>query len=213
MKLNDAESLALDLMGKHGLHDWQFKFDNALRRFGLCKTRIRVISLSKRLVELNEEPRVRDCILHEIAHALAPKDETHGSEWKRIAKSIGCDGKRCYDPDVVTPPSRWVGTCPACGNTLKSIRRRRVSCGKCNPTFDRRFLLVWTSESEQPAPPLPIAKWLRWCPGCERGTYVHTKRATTACRNCCNKYNGGKYDAKYLFEWRRVTKSQQKELV
>ena len=72
MNLKDAEELALSLMRKHGLSHWEFGFDRAKRRFGACNFSKKRISLSKYLTEVNEIEQVRDTILHEIAHALAP---------------------------------------------------------------------------------------------------------------------------------------------
>lgn len=41
------------------------------------------------------EKDVINTILHEMAHAIAGHAAGHGKEWKRIAKSIGCDAQRC----------------------------------------------------------------------------------------------------------------------
>jgi hypothetical protein len=54
------------------LPKWSFQFDSAKLAFGKCNFTDRVISLSRHLVELNNEAEVRDTVLHEIAHALAP---------------------------------------------------------------------------------------------------------------------------------------------
>ena len=69
MILKDAEALAHQLISDHGLSDWHFEFDRAVRRFGFCMHRARTITLSKRFTLLNPEPEVRNTILHEIAHA------------------------------------------------------------------------------------------------------------------------------------------------
>jgi SprT protein len=158
MNTDDAKAMALSLMAKHGLKNfatysattnswggelWCFKFTNAKRRFGGCNTTTRTITLSKPLVELNDERHVRNTILHEIAHALAPKEVWHGPAWKRIALSIGCTGARLYGEDVIRPPAKWIGTCPN-GHTTRRHRRLNQSCGRCNSKYDGRFRFVWT---------------------------------------------------------------------
>ena len=95
MNLYAARDLALALMRQHGLHDWTFRFDHARRRFGSCRPRRRLITLSRPLAFLNEEAQVRDTILHEIAHALTPWDG-HGRNWKRKCIEIGAEPRRCY---------------------------------------------------------------------------------------------------------------------
>jgi predicted SprT family Zn-dependent metalloprotease len=87
---------------------YKFKFDNAKRRFGYCSYTDKEISLSKPLCEynLNNFYQINDTILHEIAHALSYKihgrrGSGHCKRWVHVAKSIGCNGKRCYDSSEV----------------------------------------------------------------------------------------------------------------
>ncbi len=55
MQLAAAARLAKELMHKHGLlPKWRFAFDRAVVRFGCCNWRERKISLSAKLVEMNE---------------------------------------------------------------------------------------------------------------------------------------------------------------
>jgi len=123
MNLYAARDLALALMRQHGLHDWTFRFDHARRRFGSCRPRRRLITLSRPLAFLNEEAQVRDTILHEIAHALTPGDG-HGRNWKRKCIEIGAEPRRCYgDEEVVSPPRR--------------VARYEIGCGRCGWWTDR----------------------------------------------------------------------------
>ena len=72
MDLQHARQLAIDLIEAHGLAPrWKFAFDRAIRRFGNCDYTRRRITLSAPLTLLNDEEKVKDTILHEIAHALA----------------------------------------------------------------------------------------------------------------------------------------------
>ena len=146
MDLYKAQTLANELMQKHGIKQqgWRFTFDNARRRFGCCKYRAKVITLSKYLTHLNDEKEVRNTILHEIAHALVGVGHGHDSVWKRKALEIGCDGKRCYTTENTNiVKGKWQATCPKCGYVHNKHRKpkRQKSCGNCSNVFDKERLL------------------------------------------------------------------------
>jgi len=138
MELQKAKELAENLMQKHGLeisfHGWGFKFDSCINRFGVCKRGKRIISLSSKLVSLNNELEVRDTILHEIAHALAPHGAGHGEQWREKALSIGCNGSRCCGKEVITPPAKYTAICGTCGRVVNKNRMRVLACGQCCKT-------------------------------------------------------------------------------
>lgn len=159
MKLPDAKRLAEQLMREHGLIDnpidgssWRFDFDKAVRRFGATHYGLRLITLSAKLVELNDEPRVRNTILHEIAHALCGHKAGHGKSWVTMAKAIGCDGNRLYSSAVVIQPRRsYVGTCPNCGKVVHAYRRNKIACGTCckkhnGGRFTAEYLFTWRTQ-------------------------------------------------------------------
>jgi predicted SprT family Zn-dependent metalloprotease len=153
MNLQDAKNLAIELMDKHGLLDmiWYFEFDNAKRRFGSCNHTYKRITLSKSLVVLNDEARVKNTILHEIAHALVGPKHGHDFVWKRKAWEIGCDGNRCYSSVKVTQPqSKYIAECNGCGHIHKRHKMTRtskygsISCGYCSGSrYNEKFKLVW----------------------------------------------------------------------
>jgi predicted SprT family Zn-dependent metalloprotease len=128
MNLYEAAHLAKDLMKQHGLIQWSFYFDHARRRFGKCDYTHRKITLSRPLTLLNSIDEVRDTILHEIAHALCPKDG-HGPRWRAICRKIGARPTRCYtDAAVVSPPRRaapYRFGCPSCNWWVERRRRSR----------------------------------------------------------------------------------------
>ena len=140
MNLYAARGLARTLMRQHGLEPdgWTFKFDHAKRRFGSCQSgRSRKwITLSRSLTLLNDEPQVRDTILHEIAHALTPGDG-HGPAWKAKCIEIGANPRRTYgDDEVISPPRRaaWFEMgCQRCDWWVDRRRRtrRKLVCKKC----------------------------------------------------------------------------------
>jgi SprT protein len=145
MKLAQARKLANDLIRLHKLSPaWSFKFDRSKVSFGKCYYGKKQISLSRYLVELNDEDEVRDTILHEIAHALAPRGAGHGPVWQSIAKSIGCNGRRCFGSEVARPVPKFMGTCPTCKLVIYRHRRTEVACAKCSPVFDRKHAFVWS---------------------------------------------------------------------
>jgi predicted SprT family Zn-dependent metalloprotease len=145
MRLEDAEEMAKSLMRQHRLvPKWAFQFDRSKVRFGKCDYMNRIISLSRHLVELNSEGEVRDTILHEIAHAIAPRGSGHGQAWRVVARSIGCNAARCYGEEVVRPVPRYKGTCPKCRRVIFRHRRTRIACGRCTPVFDSKYEFTWS---------------------------------------------------------------------
>lgn len=151
MKLNDAQALAQDLMRQHDLTQkgWRFEFDSSVRRFGACHWRTNKITLSEKLTTLNDETRVRQTLLHEIAHALAGPKAHHNDVWKAICIRIGGDGQRLYtEANTVTVGRKVTGTCPNCKRVIKRHRRSAIACGACcrkfnNNKYDAKYLIVW----------------------------------------------------------------------
>jgi len=126
MNPHDAAHLARQLMREHKLDGWAFTFDRARRRFGSCSPSRKRISLSLPLTTLNDEPQVRDTILHEIAHALTPGDG-HGERWRAACARIGAKPARCFHEHEVAMP----------------VRREapyRIGCASCDWWADRRHL-------------------------------------------------------------------------
>jgi len=148
MELLHTQVLAEELMKKHGIWEqgWRFQFDRGLRRFGVCKFRRRIISLSQHLVQLNNREEVQDVILHEIAHAIAGFEAGHGYKWKMVCVQIGARPERCYSTKTVeTPKLKYYAKCGGCGKEHQKARMRfkgKVSCmcqeGK---SWDNRILL------------------------------------------------------------------------
>jgi predicted SprT family Zn-dependent metalloprotease len=120
-------------MDRHGVGDWRFDFDRAKRRLGCCHYGTRTITLSRPLTQLNTVDVVRDTLLHEIAHALAP-GAGHGPRWKRTAAQLGAVPRSCASADSVTlPPAPFALVCDGCQTRLERYRRprRRYVCRSC----------------------------------------------------------------------------------
>lgn len=134
-----ARHLAVDLMQRHGLGTWRFRFDHAKRRLGSCHYTQHTITLSRPLVILNDEPVVRDTVLHEIAHALTP-GAGHGPAWRRMAVQVGAEPQRCAEASGLNmPPARYFLVCDGCRKALPRYRkpRQRYVCRSCWARFER----------------------------------------------------------------------------
>lgn len=88
-RLLDVAREARELMDRHGLNDWSFRFNAARRTIGSCREQEKVIQLSRHHAANDPSAQVTDTILHEIAHALAGNAAGHGPVWKAIAERIG----------------------------------------------------------------------------------------------------------------------------
>ena len=154
MDIKEAEILADSLMSQHLADRWKFKWDKATSRFGSCCNSSKTLTLSRKLTELNNIQDVMDTILHEIAHALDYEERgtsNHDKNWVKIAKSIGCDGIRCYGRHVITPPkppNKWIASCSNCDYTTLKARYSVNACGKCckkynNGKYTKKFHLKY----------------------------------------------------------------------
>lgn len=152
MDLSLAKTMAISLMDEHGLLDkgWCLEFDNASRRFGICRYRPKVIGLSRKLVELNDMEAVKDTVLHEIAHAIAGYKAGHGVEWKMVCIRIGAKPQRCFSSkDTNMPKLKYQATCGGCGAVHQKSRivkkhvRRACICQSNKEWNDRILLEYW----------------------------------------------------------------------
>jgi len=125
----------MELMARHGLSCWAFRFNRRRRAMGLCHYAHRRIELSLPFVLANGEARVRDTILHEIAHALAGHAAGHGPRWRAICRRIGATSQRCGQATM--PQGPWRAACPACNRAFHRHRRPpshcRYACPHCGP--------------------------------------------------------------------------------
>lgn len=153
MNTSEAATLARSLMFAHGLDRWTFQFDNGLNRFGRCIHGKNMITLSEHLTRANTADRVRQTILHEIAHALVGPGAGHGPVWQRKAREIGVldVSARFSAATTAIPQGRYELSCATCGNKAHIHRMtektKRSACGVCckklnGGRFDARF--KWT---------------------------------------------------------------------
>jgi predicted SprT family Zn-dependent metalloprotease len=164
MQPTAAARLARRLLDENGLSDWSFRFDRSQRRFGCCRYRDSTITLSRSLTSLNEEERVRNTILHEIAHALAGPGAGHGPKWALQCRALGIPAQRCYDEtDTVTPVLRYQATCEGCGRSFQRARRptKRQWCAATAGCRSRKAALQWLDTMTQQAVSLPAGPQTR----------------------------------------------------
>ena len=99
-------ALGRTLLNKHGLSDWTFDVRNLSHAYfnvvnvdggdlaqyiegsemGVCFRKSKTILLNWHAPQWT----ARQTILHEIAHALTPDDNDHGSQWQDKAREVGC---------------------------------------------------------------------------------------------------------------------------
>jgi predicted SprT family Zn-dependent metalloprotease len=156
MKIESAVKLANKLMNKHGLskYGWSLNLDNAKKRFGQCRYRIKQISLSKPLILVNDKDRVKDTILHEIAHALVGPSHGHNSIWKAKCIEVGCAPVRCFTSKNTTlVQGKYKAVCGACGKEHYRYRKlpsdRRVAClCQRDKSWDNKTLLHYSIKNK-----------------------------------------------------------------
>ena len=135
MLRNDASRLTRELLDKHGLTEVEVVINPRLTRtFGQYKwswlpnTR-KVIELSGKLIDMNDEARVLKTIRHEVAHALT-EGHKHDSVWRDKCIELGGDGVPRYSevdthiPEVTRSTKLYRLECARCGVTGRRYRRR-----------------------------------------------------------------------------------------
>lgn len=165
MDLHEAGQLAFDLMHKHNMFikGWRVEWDNAKRRAGLCSFRRTVISLSRPVTAIHTVEKVRDTILHEIAHALVGSRHGHDRTWKLKAIEIGAKPERCYNAAEGQVPGNYKSTCPNCGTNREAYKK---PCGKhfCVPCYRKtyvRYFVTWIDKQGNPFEALPRVRRVR----------------------------------------------------
>ena len=158
MNLIKARQIAEEKLKEYGLADWSFRYNNAKRQLGLCSFSVKTIYLSRPITELNNETRVVNTILHEVAHALVGLGHGHDEVWQAKAKEIGCTGDRLATENEGLPLVRierpYIGTCPTCGLQFERFRvstkiRQTGFHKSCYAKTGKAELLVWTKKGNR----------------------------------------------------------------
>ncbi len=159
MEIDKAMSLARKQLEKNNLFDWQIEMSKRfINVFGQCRYQEKTIVLSEQLVKLNDEDRVLNTILHEIAHALVGRGNGHNWKWKMKCTEIGAIPKRCYSSETTVCVPRKIrqnvaqSTCPICKQTflIKYWPKRGKICRRCSDlgVWPTNKVLVWKHYNE-----------------------------------------------------------------
>jgi hypothetical protein len=156
MDLDAVEQLARQLMDKHGLSMWSFRFSCAKKTFGQVDN-YNILCISKLFAELNNKEHVQDVILHEIAHVLVGLGHVHNEVFRAKALAIGCNpmgiGRKSerilHLKDVIRPEPRYGYECPNCHKIYKREKRyhKPIACRKCciqynNKKWSKGYILA-----------------------------------------------------------------------
>ncbi len=88
--------LAKELGERHRLYGWKFHFDNLYcDTIAACNNATTTIWVNEFYLSKTGMEFANDQILHEIAHALLPAWEGHGSAWRNKCVEIGAIPHEC----------------------------------------------------------------------------------------------------------------------
>ncbi len=142
---DQVSQLAQELFQRHGLVNYSFGFDRAIRRAGLCNYSQKRITISRHLVEAGDMQVVEQVLLHEIAHALCGQAAGHGKVWKAKATELGYLHQRIDGTPLAKQVAKYRGVCPSGHEHFRSRKpTRMLSCKWCAPSFSRRYLITWS---------------------------------------------------------------------
>ena len=147
-RLAEISHRARTELHRHKLPDWDFAWDAAQQRGGICNYEHKFIGLSASYALAIDDQEVLDTLLHEIAHALVGPKHHHDETWSRKARSIGCSAKVVHNVTFSMP--RWEGSCPNDCSRMQRLRRNRLICRLCGEWIQWRRL-------DSPPPPDPGA--------------------------------------------------------
>ena len=138
------EAMAAGLFQTHGLINYSFGFDRAIRRAGQCDYTQKRITLSKHFAATADLDQVQQVLLHEVAHALVGRSIGHGAQWKQKASLLGYRHEKLDGAEIAKSSAKYVGEC---GAGHKHYRMRKptaaLSCKLCAPSFSRSHLIGW----------------------------------------------------------------------
>ena len=115
------------------LDGWELVIGRAKRALGTTKYKSKVIEISKYSLNMGREKNL-NTLRHEIAHVIAGRKNKHNKVWKRVAKNLGCDGKRCSSIGMDVQ-HKYELKCRKCKWVSKYHRRPKISnkiCKTCN---------------------------------------------------------------------------------
>lgn len=140
MTKSEAAQFAIMKLKEHGLWEqgWRFGWNRRKRALGLCDYKKKSIFLSEHQFQIVNSDKMRDTILHEVAHALAGGRAGHGPIWKAYCRSVGANPNRAYTATEneyiqMAAASKYVIKCSKCRNQWPANRRKKhpMNCYVC----------------------------------------------------------------------------------
>ena len=93
-KLDEVKTLAMELMAIHNVAHMKFEYGYGWRYLGCCSAT--KITLQLNFVLQGDMNKIRNTLLHEIAHAIVGPDKGHRIEWQEKATELGVRWWRSY---------------------------------------------------------------------------------------------------------------------
>ena len=94
LRLELIKQMTFDLMKKYEVKNYKFRFGYSRKSLGSCS--IDTITIQLNFALKSSLPKIRNTILHEIAHALLPIGVRHRIEWQNKARELGVTWTRNY---------------------------------------------------------------------------------------------------------------------
>lgn len=95
-KVSEIEELTIELMNKHEVGHFKFKYGRSKTYAGNCSSSNQTIKLNITFVVKNGIERIKNTILHEIAHAIVGIENGHNEVWQAKAKELGVTWTKKY---------------------------------------------------------------------------------------------------------------------
>jgi len=111
---------------------WELAWNKRKGALGLCNYRKKTIEISIYMLWGNADKNVlKNTLLHEFAHALTPHHK-HDEVWVKIAKQLGCDGKRCSSDTTLhnTVAHKYSIKCRSAGDIHFIMKRHKMPSAK-----------------------------------------------------------------------------------
>jgi predicted SprT family Zn-dependent metalloprotease len=129
------ERLVSQTLIEQGLSDWNFRWDSARTRGGICKHLEKTITISRIVTALNDDSWFIETMRHEIAHAIVGPGHGHNAVWRRTLINLGGNGSRTHSGAVKREAHKVLWICHKCGQSGTKPRLGKnafwSACIKC----------------------------------------------------------------------------------
>lgn len=114
---------------------WTFEKNHTKTTLAITNYTAKKVCISSYLLRGRScnEQKMRNTILHEIAHIFAGYKNGHNAKWKSIALKIGCNGEICGSMTYI--PGNYLMYCPNKCFKKEYYRKPKIEgkiCKKCN---------------------------------------------------------------------------------